>query len=103
MGKHVTHFIAGKAWDGSAARQGPIHDPATGEVTGTVDFATSSEVEVAVAAAAAAAGDWGESSLAQRSRLLFALRELLDERRAELGALISAEHGKTRSDAEGEV
>jgi malonate-semialdehyde dehydrogenase (acetylating)/methylmalonate-semialdehyde dehydrogenase len=103
VSKQVTHFIAGKAWDGPAARQGPIHDPATGEVTGYVDFATAGEVEAAVTAATAAAGEWGESSLAQRSRLLFALRELLDERRAELGAVISAEHGKTRSDAEGEV
>ncbi|HTW99522.1 MAG TPA: CoA-acylating methylmalonate-semialdehyde dehydrogenase [Acidimicrobiales bacterium] len=103
MSKHVTHWIAGKAWDGTTVREGPIHDPATGEVTGTVDFASAVEIDAAVSAAAAAAAEWGESSLAQRARLLFALRELLDERRAELGALISSEHGKTRSDAEGEV
>jgi malonate-semialdehyde dehydrogenase (acetylating)/methylmalonate-semialdehyde dehydrogenase len=103
MSKHVTHYIAGKAWDGTAARHGVIRDPASGDETGRVDFATSAEVDAAVAAAAAAAADWGETSLAQRARLMLALRELLEERRTELAALISSEHGKTRGDAEGEV
>lgn len=103
MSKHVTHFIAGKSFDGAAARQGVIRDPATGEESGRVDFATAAEVDAAVAAASAAARDWAESSLAQRTRLLFAFRELLDERRGELAAIVSSEHGKTRADADGEV
>ena len=39
-GKHVTHWIGGKPWTGTAQRHGDIYDPATGQVTGTVDFAT---------------------------------------------------------------
>lgn len=103
MSKHVTHWIAGKPWGEPAARSGPIHDPATGQVTGIVDFAGAAEVDAAVVAAQAAGHEWRDSSLAQRTRLLFALRELVDERRAELAAVISAEHGKTRADADGEV
>jgi malonate-semialdehyde dehydrogenase (acetylating)/methylmalonate-semialdehyde dehydrogenase len=38
-----------------------------------------------------------------RSRVLFAFRELLNARQDELAAIITAEHGKVRSDALGEV
>ena len=51
MTKHVTHWIGGKPWDGEAGRHGDIYDPATGQVSGQVDFATPAEVDAAVAAA----------------------------------------------------
>ena len=49
--KHVTHWIGGKPWDGEAGRHGDIYDPATGQVSGQVDFAAPAEVDAAVAAA----------------------------------------------------
>ena len=51
MTKHVTHWIGGKPWDGEAERHGDIYDPATGQVSGQVDFAAPAEVDAAVAAA----------------------------------------------------
>ncbi|HWM07255.1 MAG TPA: CoA-acylating methylmalonate-semialdehyde dehydrogenase, partial [Actinophytocola sp.] len=56
-----------------------------------------------IAAAAAAVKDWGSTSLARRTQVLFAFRELLAARREELAALITAEHGKVHSDAVGEI
>jgi malonate-semialdehyde dehydrogenase (acetylating)/methylmalonate-semialdehyde dehydrogenase len=102
--KHVTHWIGGKPWAGSdAASRGDIYNPATGQVTGTVDFASATEVGAAVEAAAAAFPGWRETSLTKRAGVLFAFRELLRSRTGELAALISAEHGKVASDAAGEV
>ena len=101
--KHVTHWINGKPWTGTAERQGDIYDPATGQVTGAVDFATQAEVDDAVAAAAQAAASWGKVSLAKRATVLFAFRELVKSHIAELAALITSEHGKVASDAAGEV
>ncbi|HEV2635469.1 MAG TPA: CoA-acylating methylmalonate-semialdehyde dehydrogenase [Actinocrinis sp.] len=103
MTKHVTHWIDGKAWDGAAERHGEIHDPATGEVTGRVDFASVREVDDAVAAAAAAFPAWRSTSLAKRVQILFAFRELINSRRDELASILVAEHGKVHSDALGEV
>jgi malonate-semialdehyde dehydrogenase (acetylating)/methylmalonate-semialdehyde dehydrogenase len=40
-GKHISHWIGGQPWEGVAERHGDIYDPATGEVTGTVDFASA--------------------------------------------------------------
>jgi malonate-semialdehyde dehydrogenase (acetylating)/methylmalonate-semialdehyde dehydrogenase len=101
--KHVTHWIGGASWAGAAERRGDIHDPATGAVSGSVDYASVCEVDEAVAAAAAAFPAWRESSLARRVQVLFAFRELLNARRAELAAIIVSEHGKVHADALGEV
>jgi len=49
--KHITHWIGGKPWDGEAERHGDVYDPATGQVTGQVDFASPAEVDLAVQAA----------------------------------------------------
>ncbi len=103
MSKHVTHWIDGKAFGAVADRQGDIYDPATGQVTGTVDFADVGTVDEAVAAANAAFAEWRHASLTKRTQVLFKFRELLNERKGEIAELITAEHGKVLSDALGEV
>ena len=52
--KHAAHWIGGKPWDGTSERHGDIYNPATGQITGSVDFASPAEVDLAVAAAARA-------------------------------------------------
>ncbi len=101
--KHCTHWIGGKPWAGEASSRGDIYNPATGQVSGTVDFASADEVGAAVAAAAAAWPAWAETSLTKRANVLFAFRELIRRHESELAALISSEHGKVASDAAGEV
>jgi malonate-semialdehyde dehydrogenase (acetylating)/methylmalonate-semialdehyde dehydrogenase len=101
--KHITHWIDGKPWTGAAERQGDLYNPATGQVTGTVDFATAADVDAAVQAAAQAHKTWGSISLSRRASVLFAFRELVKRHQGELAALITAEHGKVASDAAGEV
>jgi malonate-semialdehyde dehydrogenase (acetylating)/methylmalonate-semialdehyde dehydrogenase len=101
--KHITHWIGGKPWTGEAAARGDLYDPATGQVTGHVDFAGAAEVDAAVAAAAEAFAGWRKVSLSRRAAVLFAFRELVRAHAGELAALITAEHGKVASDAAGEV
>jgi malonate-semialdehyde dehydrogenase (acetylating)/methylmalonate-semialdehyde dehydrogenase len=101
--KHITHWIAGKPWDGEAERHGDVYDPATGRVSGQVDFASPAEVDLAVNAAKDAFATWRRASLARRASVLFGFRELVRARTAELARLITEEHGKVASDAAGEV
>jgi malonate-semialdehyde dehydrogenase (acetylating)/methylmalonate-semialdehyde dehydrogenase len=103
MSKHVTHWIDGKPFGGVADRQGDIYDPATGQISGKVDFADVALVDEAVSAAHAAFNEWRHASLTKRSQVLFKFRELLDARKGEIAELITAEHGKVLSDALGEV
>ncbi len=100
---HITHWIGGKPFGGVAERQGDVYDPATGLVTGKVDFATAADVDEAVAVAKDAFSEWRHSSLTKRTQVLFAFREILNARKEEVAALITAEHGKVLSDALGEV
>ena len=99
----ITHLVDGTSWEGTAERTSPVFNPATGEQTGVLDLASADLVGEVVATAKAAWPDWAEASLAKRSKVLFAFRQLLDERKEEIAALITAEHGKVLDDAVGEV
>ena len=103
MTKHVTHWIGGKPWDGEAGRHGDIYDPATGQVSGQVDFAAPAEVDAAVAAAKTRSWHWRRISLAKRASVLFEFRNLVKANTKNLARLITEEHGKVASDAAGEV
>ena len=99
----ITHWIEGKAWSGTPQRSGEVFDPATGQVTGLVDFAEPADVDEAVAAARRAFPGWRDTSLHKRVAVLFEFRQLLAQRAADIAGLITAEHGKVLSDAAGEV
>jgi malonate-semialdehyde dehydrogenase (acetylating)/methylmalonate-semialdehyde dehydrogenase len=103
VSKHITHWIGGKPWTGTPERTGDIYNPATGEVSGTVDFASAATVGEAVGTAKEAFDSWRHVSLSRRATILFAFRELVRANTTELAKLITAEHGKVLSDAEGEV
>ncbi|HMG29196.1 MAG TPA: CoA-acylating methylmalonate-semialdehyde dehydrogenase [Jiangellaceae bacterium] len=101
--RRITHWIDGKPFAGSGDRVGEVYDPALGVVSAEVDFASPGVVDDAVSAAARAFDGWRSSSLSQRSKVLFAFRELVAARSGELAELITAEHGKVLADAAGEV
>src|SRR5215467_10473555 len=99
----ISHWIDGALVEGASGRSGPVYNPATGEQTGDVDFASSAEIDRAVASARRAADEWRASSLSRRAAVLFAFRELLHDRTDELAAVITREHGKVLADAKGEI
>ena len=99
----INHYINGAQYSKASDRSGEIFNPATGEVTAHVAFATPAVLDEAVASAAKAGAEWGKTSLTKRVQVLFAFREILNARKEEVAALITAEHGKVLSDALGEV
>ncbi|WP_197380252.1 CoA-acylating methylmalonate-semialdehyde dehydrogenase [Mycolicibacterium mengxianglii] len=99
----IGHWANGKNFAGASERTAPVTNPATGMVTGEVALADVEDARSVIDAAAAAFPAWRDTSLAKRSQILFAFRELLNSRKDELAALITAEHGKVLSDALGEV
>jgi len=99
----VKHWIGGSSWAGPVERWGDVFDPASGRRTARVAFATPAVVDAAVVKATAAATGWRNASLAARSKVLFAFRELVIKNRERLATAVSREHGKVLSDAVGEV
>src|SRR6058998_2088147 len=99
----IGHWIAGKAVAGTSGRTGPVFDPARGVTAAEVALASAAEVDDAVAVAQQAAAEWRTSSTTRRATLLFRMRQLLDDHRDDLAAVVTREHGKVLSDARGEV
>jgi malonate-semialdehyde dehydrogenase (acetylating) / methylmalonate-semialdehyde dehydrogenase len=100
----IQHWINGRPHEKPAERRGDVFNPASGEKTGEVAFATPSDVDLAVKAAKDAFTNvWRDASLARRTKILFSFRELVDRHKKEIAGLLTAEHGKVAADALGEV
>ncbi|MCU0932326.1 MAG: aldehyde dehydrogenase family protein, partial [Serpentinimonas sp.] len=100
--QHIGHYVGGKVV-GGAARTQDVFNPATGAVTGRVALASTEEVNAAVASAQAAFPAWADTSPLRRARVMFKFLELLNAHRDDLARMITAEHGKVFTDAQGEV
>jgi malonate-semialdehyde dehydrogenase (acetylating)/methylmalonate-semialdehyde dehydrogenase len=101
--KTVSHWIGGKILASTSGRSGVIWNPATGEPQGRVDFADAAEVDLAVDSAKKAYPEWRATPLSRRAEMMFRLRELIDANRRHIAELLTSEHGKTLTDAMGEV
>jgi len=99
----IPMWINGKAVLSKSGRFGDVFDPALGEATKQVGFANQEEINATVAAAKAAFPAWRDLSTARRQAIMFRFRELLEAKKPELAAIITAEHGKVLSDALGEI
>jgi malonate-semialdehyde dehydrogenase (acetylating)/methylmalonate-semialdehyde dehydrogenase len=103
MPRSIPHFIGGALVEGRGDRSTPVFNPATGEETGRVALATTEEVAEAVATAKAAFPAWARTTPLRRARVLNRFLRLLEERGDRIAEVITAEHGKVFSDAQGEI
>jgi len=103
MTESIVHWVDGEEFVGDSDRWADVTNPATGAVTGKVALASVADAQVVIRSATRAAERWAEVSLARRTQVMFSFRELLNNRKEELAAIITAEHGKVHSDAVGEI
>jgi malonate-semialdehyde dehydrogenase (acetylating) / methylmalonate-semialdehyde dehydrogenase len=103
MANAIPHYVDGKLLAGRSGRTSPVFNPATGEQSGEVSLASTAEVNQAVAAACAAAESWADTPSLRRARILNRFLRIAEDRIDELAAVITSEHGKTLSDAKGEI
>jgi malonate-semialdehyde dehydrogenase (acetylating)/methylmalonate-semialdehyde dehydrogenase len=99
----IGHYLNGLAALPASGRSQRVFNPATGAVSGHVALASAAEVDAAVAAAQAAFPAWADTPPIRRARVMFRFLELLNANKDKLAQLITAEHGKVFTDAQGEV
>ena len=99
----ITHFINGHKADTQSGRYADVYNPAIGAPCARVALGTGEEVDAAVAAAAAAFPSWAATPALTRVRVLFKYLQLCQAHTDDFAAMITREHGKTFSDAQGEV
>jgi malonate-semialdehyde dehydrogenase (acetylating)/methylmalonate-semialdehyde dehydrogenase len=100
--QQIGHFLNGRMIAGDGAT-GDVFNPATGELSGKVAMGGAAEVDAAVSAATEAWPAWAATPPLRRARVLFKFKETMERNAKRLAAIITAEHGKILSDAEGEV
>jgi malonate-semialdehyde dehydrogenase (acetylating)/methylmalonate-semialdehyde dehydrogenase len=100
--RQIGHFLNGRMVAGNGTT-GDVFNPATGELTAKVAMGGAAEVDAAVRAALAAWPAWAATPPLRRARVMFKFKEALERETKRLAAIITSEHGKLLSDAEGEV
>ena len=101
--KQIHHLIDGAVVASTSAHTSPVFNPATGQQTAELGLAATEDVDRAVAAANTAYTAWRRESVANRTKLMFRFRNLVEEHIKDLAALITSEHGKVLNDAAGEI
>jgi len=97
-------FINGERVEAASGEVRDLHEPATGDVLAKVALGGAADVDRAVEAARAALdGAWGRTPPSERSRLLHALADAIQENRKELAELESRNVGKAISSVKAEV
>jgi acyl-CoA reductase-like NAD-dependent aldehyde dehydrogenase len=97
-------MLVGNTWSPAASgTREDIWSPYDGTLVGSVPVAGLGDVEAALAAAERGAATWGATPAHERMRILLRAAALADERAAEIARLISAETGKTITEATGEA
>ncbi|WP_397535646.1 CoA-acylating methylmalonate-semialdehyde dehydrogenase [Roseateles sp.] len=99
----LTHYIGGAAVPASSGRTQAVYNPTTGAVARQLQLGSAEDVDKAVANAQAAFPAWADSPPLRRARVMFKFLELLNKHRDDIAAMITAEHGKVFTDAQGEV
>ena len=99
----ITHWYAGQAQRGTGTRTQTVWNPTTGAAARQVLLASADDVHAAVAAAKAAQPAWADTPPIRRARVMNNFLALMNQHRDTLAAMITAEHGKVFTDAQGEV
>ena len=99
----VPNFIKGEWIKVKTDTTTKVYNPSTGEVIAETPMCGAAEVDQAVLACEAAALNWAETPPVERARVLFRYKMLLEDHFEELAACVTREHGKTLTEARGDV
>ena len=104
MTRQLKNLVGGEWVDPRGAETWRIVNPADGKtVVATTRPSTAEDVAAAVTAAAEAFPAWRATPVHRRCRILFHIKELLEQNLDELAEIIVAENGKTLQEAQGDV
>ncbi len=93
-------FINGDWADAENGETTPVINPATEDTIADVPKGTEADVDKAVAAARAAFEDWSQTTPAERSKMLWAWAQKIEDNAAELSRLESQNVGKPKGVAD---
>jgi malonate-semialdehyde dehydrogenase (acetylating) / methylmalonate-semialdehyde dehydrogenase len=102
LANKIGHLINGEIIT-SGTRSQPVYNPATGEACKQVLLADLQTVDAAISSAHAAFPAWRNTPPLKRAQVMSRLKVLLEQNADKICQLITDEHGKVVSDAQGEL
>src|SRR6187401_2093658 len=96
-------FIAGQWVAADSAQASEIHNPANGEVLGSVPNMGAAETRRAIEAANAALAPWAKKTAGERARLMRRWVDLMMANQEDLAIIMTAEQGKPLAESRGEI
>jgi len=101
---HTVSLLDGGHWRTStSSHSAEVFNPSTGEVIAQVPLSGATETAAVVDSAASALPEWSSTPAAERARVMFKFRQLMEENFDALAALVTREHGKTLPESRAEV
>ena len=101
--ERVSNLSGGNWSTGKSQRMENVYNPSTGQRIAAVPLSGVDETNSVVQAAAQSLPAWSETPIVERARVMFKLRQLMEERFTEIAALVTREHGKTLAESRAEV
>lgn len=99
----LKYFAGGTYRTSKTTKFHELYNPSTGEVVAQVPCATKEEVEEVIQIAKDAYTTWSKVPIMKRVKVMYRVRELIQQNLKELTLLVATEHGKVLSEAEGDV
>ena len=99
----VSNLSGGNWVTGKSQRMENVYNPSTGQQIAEVPLCSVDETNSVVQAAAQSLPAWSETPVVERARVMFKLRQLMEDRFNEIAALVTREHGKTLAESRAEV
>lgn len=96
-------FINNQWISSSSSNTFQVFDPATNQPIGSVPECTVKDLNVAIQAASDAFPLWRAQSGRQRAKIIRKIADLIVHHKDDIARIITAENGKAKTDAEGEV
>ena len=96
-------LIAGQWQAADSGQTIEVHNPASGELLGTVPNMAAAETRRAIEAAHTAFGSWAKKTAGERARLMRKWFELMLAHVEDLAVIMTAEQGKPLAESRGEI
>ncbi len=103
MSELIKNYVAGEWTEGSSSERFDTFNPATEELIAPAIRSSVDDVNAAVAAAKAAYPEWRLMPAPRRGEILYAVAQVLTQRKEEVSRLMTQEMGKVLSEARGDV
>ena len=101
--KEYMNLINGKWVKSEGGKTFENHNPATGELVGTFQLSTKTDVEKAVVAAAEAYKSWRLVPAPRRAEYLYRIGDIMKAQKEELARIETMEMGKILDETRGDV